>query len=316
MITIRSLADDELALLQPLFLSVFGTPISLDLLQWKYARGRGSSWTIWQQNNLLLHCGVCWREVLLQGNRLRVAQLTDLMAAPKQSGLSRHEAPFTQLMHQLLAQLNLPDNPDAVAFGFPSARAMRLGEHAGVYCAVDHWMGLGFLPRQLRWGPRIREISTWSERDRAAVQAFWVAMQADMADFVVGVRDMAYVEHRYLKHPDKSYRLLMVESCWRRQPIGLVVVGPGQGEFELLDVICAWNDVPDALLAAQRWLHDIQGRRLTLNLTSHFAERLSKMADSCEPTDFKIMANPFSPQSTLQKLKHRWWLTGGDTDYR
>jgi len=28
------------------------------------------------------------------------------------------------------------------------------------------------------------------------------------------------------------------------------------------------------------------------------------------------MANPQTPAATLKKLDRRWWLTGGDTDYR
>jgi len=316
MSSIRSLVDDELTLLQPLFESVFGAPISLELLQWKYAQERGTAWTFWQEDALLLHCGVCWRDILLQGNTVRAAQLTDLMAAPKQTGLSRRASPFAKLMHHLLTKIDGPDNPDAVAFGFPSGRAMRLGEHAGVYCSVDQWMGLEFLPRRSAWGSRTREIHTWTARDRAAVQTFWGAMRADLADFVVGVRDMAYVQHRYLQRPCQRYRLLMVESRWRRQPIGLLVMGPGREELELLDVICAWDAVPEALLAARHWLHEAQGRRLTMNLTRHFAERLSGLSDKCAPTEFKIMANPNSPQPVIEKLTQRWWLTGGDTDYR
>lgn len=313
---IRCLAADDLTLIQPLFASVFDSSISSALLQWKYANGRGSSWSLWQEGVLLMHCGLCLRHVLLHGEPVLAAQLVDLMAAPKSAGLSRQMSPFALLMRHILAQLPSPANPEGMAFGFPSARAMRLGEHAGVYCAVDQWMALEFGPRQMRLGPRAREIVTWGSRETLAADALWTRMRADLAHFVVGVRDMDYLRHRYLTHPDKRYRVLLVESHWRRQPMGLLVLGPGTGDNELVDVICAWDDIAESLLAARRWLHESGGLRLTLNLTSHFANPLAALADGCTETQFRIMANPQTPANTLDKLKQQWWLTGGDTDYR
>jgi len=313
---LRCLTDNELALIQPLFASVFGSSISLALLQWKYAQGRGSAWTLWQEDILLMHCGLCLREVLLQGKRVLAAQLVDLMAAPKPAGLSRQTSPFAVLMRHVLAQLPSPANPDGVAFGFPSARAMRLGEHAGVYCAVDQWMALEFGPQQMRLGPRASEIVTWGARETLAANALWSRMRADLAAYVVGVRDVDYLHHRYLMHPHKLYRVLLVESRWRRQAMGLLVIGPGTGGDELLDVICAWDDMAEVLLAARRWLHETGGQRLTLNLTSHFGQQLAALSDGCTATQFRIMANPQTPAATLKKLDRRWWLTGGDTDYR
>jgi hypothetical protein len=313
---VRRLAEDDLALIQPLFAEVFGAPISLEMLQWKYGDGRGVAWTLWNKDVLLLHCGVCQREVLLQGERVRVAQLVDLMAAPKQAGLSLRTSPFAVLMRHILEQLPGPENPDGIAFGFPSARAMRLGEHTGVYCAVDQWVGLEFEAQEVQIGPRAREISSWGWREVNAVNTLWFAMQAGLESYVVGVRDMLYLRHRYLEHPDKKYRVLLVESRWRRLPMGMLVISPNNSEIELLDVICAWQDMPDVLLAGSRWLHSLNAQSMTLNLTSHFAYQLTALAANCNDTQFRIMANPRSPGPTLKKLERRWWLTGGDTDYR
>lgn len=316
MMTLRQLPATELALIQPLFAAVFDAPISSAMLEWKYGGGRGACWTGWQDDVLLVHCGVCRRDVLLQGEPLVASQLVDLMAAPKAAGLSRRNAPFTMLMQHILAQLPCPANPEGVAFGFPSARAMRLGELAGVYCAVDHWMALEFGARRVRLGPQVNEILVWGSHETCAVNALWRRMQLDLAAHAVGVRDMDYLRHRYLQRPDRRYQMLLVESRWRRLPLGLVVVGPGTADAELLDVIGAWADLPDVLLAVRCWLHT-QGRsRLTLSLTSHFAAELAELADGCSPTQFRIMANPLSPEGTLRRLQQHWWLTGGDTDYR
>ena len=315
---VRCLGDDELVLIQPLFEAVFKVPVSEALLRWKYAQGRGASWTVWQDDVLVLHCGLFFRDVLLQGEPTQAAQLVDLMAAPKQSGLTRNESPFTVLLQHILTSLPSLRNPAGLTFGFPSGRAMRLAEHVKVSVCVDDWMSLEFQPSDLVSGPKLRVIDKWCASDDKAVNALWGRMRDDFAEFVVGVRNSDYIRQRYLAHPEKKYLLLQIDSRWWRRPIGCVVLsqGPGPGQYEILDVICAWDEMQEVIGTTQRWLHQIDGHLLTMLLTSTFAKKLAPFASQCQATQFRIMANPHMSLQGLAQLKHRWWLTGGDTDYR
>ena len=315
---VQRLDTAELPAIQPLFESVFKLPASLSLLQWKYANGRGESWVVRSSDepSPIMHCGLCFRHVLLAGTPVRAAQLVDLMAAPKRNGLSRQQSPFTILMQQILDNLPRSDNPDAIAFGFPSDRAMRLGEHAGVYRAVDQWCALEFGGVSRFSGPRVRPWRPDLPSELALADRFWQDMARDLASFTLGVRDSHYLIQRYLNHPEKKYRLWVVESRWRRHPVGLAVVGPGDGQFEIVDVLGRWDDIPEIILALQRWLNDTNGHSLTLMLTARFARQLAPFAVQCADTQFRIMANPRTPAPSLMQLQGRWWLTGGDTDYR
>ncbi len=316
-VLIRRLADNELDLLQPMFEAVFKHPVSLALLRWKYACQRGESWiTQTADGHFSLHCGIYFRDALLSGRAVRVAQLVDLMAPPKARGLIRTESPFAILMKKILADLPRPDNPLGVALGFPSDRAMRLGEHMGVYRAVDQMMELEFEPMSRRMGSRWRNISSVTHGDAMLLNRAWKKMAGDLTEFSLGVRDVAYLQQRYLNHPEKKYTFLMVESFWLRQSIGLAVIGPGDERRELVDVVCAWKDVPEIIRTAQNWLADNFGKVLHLFLTERFARQLAPLAVRCESTQFRIMGNPFSPQSSIASQQGRWWLTGGDTDYR
>lgn len=314
----RRLGEDELPWLQPLFDSVFNHPVSLDLLRWKYASGHGESWAAGLANveRPLLHCGLLFRDILFHGEARQAAQLVDLMAEPKQTGLSRAQSPFTLLMRHLLAQLPGPRNPEALAFGFPSERAMRLGEHNGVYCAVDHWLALHFTPCQQLVGPRLRAWRATDAGELALADGLWQRMREDFTDAVLGVRDAAYLHWRYLAHPERQYQIFVVESRWRRCPVGLAVLAPGSGAREIVDVIGAWDDLPEILLALQRGVAEHGASTLNLLLTAGFAASLAPFANTCQTTEFRIMANPDSPEVALAKLRGRWWLTGGDTDYR
>ena len=314
----RCLETNELTLLQPLFESVFKQPVSAALLEWKYAGGRGESWAAWQagDDRPFLHCGLSFRDVLVAGAPVRAAQLVDLMAEPKRAGLSREQSPFALLMRKILDSLPRPDNSAGVAFGFPSDRAMRLGEHAGVYRSVGHWQALEFGGIDAVFGPRVRVWHPEQAADLALADRLWRAMARDLVDYSVGVRDSSQLIHRYLRHPEKQYTLWVAESRWLRQPMGIVVVGGGPDHYEILDVLGRREDMPEIIRAVQRWLHRTQGQSLTLMLTAPFAEQLGAFADRRTATQFRIMANPWTPAATLAQLDGRWWLTGGDTDYR
>ncbi len=314
---IRRLADDEFALLQPMFEAVFKHPVSLELLRWKYADQRGESWIVESADGQpSLHCGLYFRDVILGGEILRTAQLVDLMAPTKSRGLSRTESPFAALMRTILAALPRPNNPAGVAFGFPSERAMRLGEHMGVYRAVDQLMELEFAPIHRRSGPRRRVLSSISATDAAKVNGLWTRMARDLSAFAVGVRDVGYLQQRYLAHPEKRYTLVLIESFWRNKAIGLAVIGPGDDRRELLDVICSLKNVPYVINAAQCWMAENAGKALLFSLTKRFTRPLESFAVRCETTQFRIMCNPFSTPECIASLENRWWLTGGDTDYR
>ena len=314
---VRRLPDDGLAVLQPLFETVFKHPVSLALLHWKYGEQRGESWLVESADGQpSMHCGLYFRDVRHRGLLLRVPQLVDLMAPPKSMGLTRTKSPFALLMRKILADLPRPDNPDGMAFGVPSDRAMRLGEHMGVYRAVDQMMELEFAPIRRRFGPRWRVLSSISASDAATVNHLWMRMSGDLSAFALGVRDAAYLQQRYLAHPEKRYTLLLVEGYWWRQPIGLAVIGQGDDRRELLDVVSCWDNVPAVIGAARAWLSETPAKSMSFLLTERFARQLSSLAVHCKATQFRIMANPFSPPSSIAALEGQWWLTGGDTDYR
>ncbi|MDD2743483.1 MAG: hypothetical protein PHV02_14555 [Rhodocyclaceae bacterium] len=317
---IKRLDDGDLARVQPLFHQVFHHSISIELLDWKYAQGRGESWVMCSSadgGQVIVHCGLIFRDVLLAGQPVRAAQLVDLMARAKDAGLSRGQSPFRLLMQVILDSLPRPDNPAGVAFGFPSARAMRLGEHLGVYRAVDQWFELKFKARRLgRFQPKAFELVTFGTDQAAIVDRLWLRMANDLRDYCVGVRDAAFLRRRYLQHPSRLYVLLQVNSGWFNRPMGLAVIRPDEGVCELMDIICARDKTPMILRAVQSWLADTTSQSMSLLITSSFTEQLKPFAESCEKTQFRIMGSPQTDASVMMNIQNRWWLTGGDTDYR
>lgn len=315
--TVCRLSDRELTKIQPLFAQVFGASISEAMLDWKYAQGRGESWCVYDQSHrLLLHCGICFREVFRFGKEERVAQLVDLMAAPKQAGLSRKGAAFSVLMCEILAGLRNPRNPESVAFGFPSERAMRLGELSGVYCSVDNWMELSFCAKPFLVSPSIEFLSHENTTWDSSVDRLWSDMRDSFRDAVIGNRNSAYLRFRYFARPDRQYVLLLMKSSIFRRPFGLAVLSLSSGHCEIMDLIAAKDNIADVIAGVQNWLKSQKINSLSLLITEGFCGLVSLSASAVSKTQFKIMANPFMRSSELAALKGRWWLTGGDTDYR
>ena len=312
---LERLPESSLPAIQPLFSRVFGHNISTSLLNWKYSQGRGQSWVarIAGKQDPLVHCGVCFRDILFEGAMLRTGQLVDLMAAPKGFGLTRKGSPFALLLKHILEQLPNEANPAGIAFGAPSGRSMRLAEYCGVAIEADRWLELCLLPARVARAPRLRD---WHTSDVALAKSAWTRMAATLNNAAVGVRDMNYLEHRYLRHPEHTYLLLEVASPPPPPPMGLIVMRRHPQHFELLDILAAWEDMPDILLAVQNWLALSGKDTAVLSLTESFARQLAPFANSIRTTEFRIMGNPFCSADTLHRLSNRWWLTGGDTDYR
>ncbi|MDD3483265.1 hypothetical protein [Azovibrio restrictus] len=316
-VILEQLHEDGLSAIQPLFARVFGHELSLPMLHWKYAGSRGQSWVarLAEEPDPLVHCGVCFRDVLFQGRPVRAGQLVDLMAAPKGFGLSRKASPFALLLKHILDQSPEVLGQDGIVFGFPSGRSMRLAEHCGVATEVERWLELQLLPERTLGAPRLREWQG-SGVDILAARTSWSRMSASLEDAALGVRDLAFLNRRYLQHPAHGYRLFVAESAWLRRPIGLVVARIHGRVFELLDLLAAWEDMPQLLGAVRNSLTAQGGDSAILSLTSRFARQLAPFVSEVRETEFRIMGNPYSPEATLQALRGRWWLTGGDTDYR
>ncbi|RYF84113.1 MAG: GNAT family N-acetyltransferase [Comamonadaceae bacterium] len=313
----------DVARLRAGFREVFGGDISPAMLHWKYGEGRGRMWGAFADSgDLLAHCGVMYREVLAEGKSWRIAQLGDLLATPARlDGLSRKQSAFFQLIDTVLASVRDDRNPDALCFGFPSDRAMRLGERLGLFASIDqvHELTLQALPaRRLNWWhmQRLTHEEAAAPSFLQHAQRLWTRMAQDLGRDLVGVRDAAYLRHRYLDHPEHAYVLCCVRPRWGA-PVAWAALRKQGGNYELMDVVAAREHRLTAVQVLRRHLSELQGAALTLWLTQGQLKDIpSSMGFESVALQFRIMANPRSSGGDAQRFAGRWWLTSGDTDYR
>lgn len=316
------LGETQWPALEQLFGQVFGHALDRRLTAWKYGPGRGLSVAVLDGSNpdaprAIAHCGLMFRDILVQGAAARAAQITDLMVAPQERGrLSRQASPFARVVRLALEQLGTelnPGNPEHIVYGFPSGRAMRLGEHLGLFREIDQ-------VHELRWQPRVARlpsrIDTAGPELREAVDRLWAAMRQDLSTALVGVRDADYFSARYLQHPTQRYIVCIVRSRWLGRPQAVLALRSTEQGLELSDWVAPLRHLPVVVEAARAMAAELASPVLFTWMTRRWLDRLAPDAQWMRPTEFRILCRADTPDAQLDAWRDHWWLTPGDTDYR
>ena len=320
---ITQLTSSDLVALQPLFLRVFKQPISMALLDWKYGQmsnekgAGGESWVSIEEASARvprLHCGLLFRDLHWRGVAHRGAQLIDLMAAPKETGLARDSSDFNQIMQHVLQRLR--HHEGSIAFGFPSDRALRLAIKLGVSTNIDQlyrltWTGR---PPKASW-LRVGKALPLTALDSSVCQELWEPMRASLNAYCVGDRTYAHLHYRYEQRPEKSYEFLLLMRPFSSKPLGLAVLSKDGASREILDIVACKHDYPRVIDGLRSWATQRGVDSLHLYATTSVVTELAGSNGTVEATAIRIMASPFESAETLAKLKNNWWLMGGDTDY-
>jgi hypothetical protein len=316
----RVLETEQWPLLEHLYEQVFGHVLPRELTAWKYAPGRGLSVAVLDirdatKPQALAHCGLMFRDLLVQGRAARAAQITDLMVAPSaRAGLARGGSPFAKAVALAFEQLGGPanaGNPERIVYGFPSGRAMRLGERLHLFREVDQ-------VHELHWAPRPGPLPARLDGpDSAAiVDALWETMRRDLGGSVVGVRDAQWFLPRYLEHPTRSYQVHVVRSRWWGYPQAVLATQTTAQGLELSDWVAPLRHTAMLLRAARALAAHQRAKLLHGWMTRRHLALMAPEAQAVSATEFRILARGDISADAFALQQNRWWLTPGDTDYR
>lgn len=306
-------ATDEAELLA-LFRRAFGHDMAPALWRWKYAGLDHYGACVRRDGQLVAFYGGIPRTVKLFGAEASAVQIGDVMVDPDERGVLRREGPFfLAAQHYLRASVGV-GKPFAIAFGFPSQRAYRLGERLGIYAKAAEILRIDW-PASHSWpSPWLRTRPLTPDK-RPATDRLWLEMAASLSRQIVGTRDFAYLQRRYLNHPTIGYRVLLVSRRWTGAPFGVVVVRELEGELELVDVVAP----PERLVALANIV-----RRLAWNLgkpkayawiTAQHANLLAGADGLASPAGITVPALAWPQAIPPAEIDGHWWLMAGDTDF-
>ncbi len=309
--------------MRDLFSRSFGHEMDAATWHWKYGEGRGRALGLWQGDALVAHYAAFSRRVHLMGQPALACQVGDVMvSAEVKAGLDR-QGPFHKVSASLLESQIGWGRPHAVGFGFPNSRAMRVAQRLGLYAPVDavvalSWPALPAWPDAMQAEPldlaTLQEASLpWQELEQA-----WAAMAISFADSALGVRDPAWLRQRYGRRPHVPHQAVLLRSAADQHCRGAVVLRVHEHAVELLDVVGARDQLPALVRLARHQAHGLGRERLETWVTRSHRACLDDPADPATelPLDVTVPANAHSPGLSPLELQDRWFLMGGDTDFR
>jgi hypothetical protein len=299
------------------FEKVFERQLSRVLWSWKYGEGLGVNVAAWKGGQLIAHYGGKYRKVIAFGEEITAVQVCDVMVSPEERGImTKTGAMYTVTATFLELYQGIGDIP--LSFGFPNWRAMKLGLRLGFYAKVGEI-------REVRWpnlAPRlhmasfVRNLRPESKADGKIIDDLWSQMVENMKEAVIGKRNWEYIKNRYLEHPERAYRILLVRARMLGTVMGALVLQPEEENLILMDWIGPLKNIPELTLQARR-LAGQWGYKEVYGWISHqYVSVMNLRSIVIRDPLVSIPANAWVPQRYLpEQLQDRWWLTMGDTDF-
>ena len=141
-------------------------------------------------------------------------------------------------------------------------------------------------------------------------------MASNMQTSIIGVRDWNYVLKRYLNHPTQSYQIILVKNRLFPSPRGVLILRYDNEECEIIDIIAPLAEIPLLITQARRLAALSNSSRLFCRITANFVSCFEHTDANEQLMPIKIPTNIWSDGPAAETLKNRWWLMGGDMDFR
>lgn len=313
-VTIRDVRAEDFNAVRYLFEKVFAQPLSRAFWEWKYA-ANGVAVIAYLGDTPVAHYGGQFRDVWFQGQQVRCIQGVDIMVDSAARGtLKRFGMYYLIATHFLNEHIGYGGTVE-FGYGFPNARIMRLSEYLGIQTSVGEIL-------ELRWKAEESMASKsknfdWSNTHHQEIaDNLDQAMRASLPHAIVGVRDFQYLKYRYFDNPNFSYDLALCFNESNTSCVGMIVYRIEHDMLLILDLIGKVSTFPNLITQARAIavMHSIS--RVVAWLPKHHVGIL----DGTQPEIVEL--NVFIPTSVCtqgpdpQKLRNKWWLSAGDTDFK
>lgn len=295
-----------------LFAESFGAEMSEELWHWKYADGRGAGVVAWRDGEIIGHLGGFSRAVAWHGERMQTLQLGDAMIRKDRRGTTVYRD-IAATTGETAAGFG---NPHPVAYGWVFERQSRLLDRWRMAAPVTHLEEITWPARTPSRLTGLTATQLSLPRDRKAVDELWMAMERGLSHVMLGVRDAAYVMHRYLQHPAIAYDVVLIRRRFTRRPLGLVVLKMEESRAVLVDIVAPLDRVPSMLSHARGLAAQAGKTELMCWINAAQAPLFSAAPDAVRKAlDVHVILNAWSEGPRDAARGDAWWLMMGDTDY-
>ena len=307
-------SENETELLN-LFRMAFGHEMPVKLWRWKYLGQDVFGALVRCDGQPVAFYGGMSRTISLFGIPAIAVQIGDVMVHPKNRGNLSRRGMFFQVATSYLEHFVGQGKAYPIAFGFPSERAYRLSVHLGLYDKVGELMQVSWPALQARPSYKVA-LRALSKDQASVVNRLWREMAENLKEQVIGVRDWDYVQRRYLHHPTLDYRLYLAYSRVTGTPKGVFVIRVLDEALELVDVIGPLRNISLLVHLLRRLSWSLGKSKAYTWITRQNAQLFAAATGEITSTGIIIPHNRWTPGIPASELLDRWWLMGGDTDFR
>jgi len=317
---LQLLKEDQKHKLFDLFKETFHHTMTPATWQWKYGSNASHELGVWRKGKLIAHYGGVGRQILFFGQPQTAVQIADVMVDTNERGILTRKGPFFLMTAAFLEHYIGYGKPYLIGFGFPNERHMKIAERHGLYGEVGKMTEISWSPLSKfpHWRTRLLPITASDNNAQIAliVNACWQQMAKDLQTALIGIRDWAYIQHRYLNHPTQHYQVVLIKNRGGDQTRGVLVLRYDAHGCEIIDIVAPLAEIPLLVLHARR-LAGINGQqRLFCRITENFAAHFAVAGGSRKTLDIRIPASTWDNAPSIDSLRNRWWLMSGDADFR
>ena len=299
-----------------LFRESFGHEVNEAQWRWKYRDASPMGCGVWRDGVPVAFYGGMPRPIEFMGTPAIAVQIGDVMVHPQQRGVLTRTGPFFLSTATYLEKMIGVGRPYLVGFGFPSRRHLRLAHKLDLYDEVDQVVELRWPGAEMPTGWIVERLDFSASSTVERLDALWDTMRLELGHFIVPVRDAARWSYRFDNHPARPYEAGWIRSEAENGPCAAMVVKREGSHIELMD----WMAPPTLSSAVVACARGLVQQACAEHLMGWYSTSIAAMISGADGVEHSIgvgvPTSTWTPGPDKSVLQGRWWLTGGDTDFR
>ncbi len=299
---------------QVLFKNVFKEDMSKEFWEWKYKRSNNYGVVLLKDDMVVGHYGGMVRDILFFAKEKQAIQPCDTMIDILARGGKGKYSRLSLLIKTFLENTLGYGKEFIIAFGFPNQRVMTLCSKLNLYQEVNKII-------ECQWFSKISNLNNiiidlTSKNDSILIDNLWKKMSLEFSNKIIGVRNWDYFYYRYISHPKYKYFIYKVYSRDNNILKAIIVVKKENNDIlKLMDIISLKENYDLCIQSLRNIAFDLNYKLCSFWITSPELINFNLKDAKVKDINISVAYDAFLNSPNYKKIKNKWWLTYGDTDF-
>jgi len=150
----------------------------------------------------------------------------------------------------------------------------------------------------------------------ALIDRLWSEKGSGVRDTVICERDSCWYEQRFFSKANKNYFGYLLAPRIVGNAIGLVIFQQQKDELEILDLLCKPERLDHSIEWSVGFAARVRCRSVFLWASENLERFINPAGANKRRLDLFAASNIFASGPAVDSIRGKWWLTGGDTNFR